>query len=123
MPTDVIALAVPDEGYLRYRARREAEAEALRPPGRTEAEVAALRAAPEYAELRAAYGRAAGGELDEARLLDAVDRLLGMVCGWCGERTRNNTQGHYWARCRVTGTLREPHFCCPDDCALGDVTA
>lgn len=41
-----------------------------------------------------------------------------MVCGRCGHHTGNNTQGHYWGRCNVTGTLRGFHFCCPDDCEL-----
>jgi hypothetical protein len=159
----VSALAVPDEGYPRYRARREAESRTLEEPEawplrggpglteeeraalraelgsdpekyrrlregrwleRTEAEAAELRAAPEYAELRAAYG-APDGELDEARLLDAVDRSLGMTCGRCGRRTGNRTQGHHWAYCRVTGTVRDHHFCCPGACALeaGTVTA
>lgn len=82
-------------------------------PDRAEERAAALRAEPEYAELRAAYP-----DLDEDRLLRWVDRLLGLTCGRCARRTRNNTQGHYWAWCRVTRTEREHHFCCPDDCAL-----
>lgn len=36
------------------------------------------------------------------------------VCGRCHHHTANSTQGHYWQRCKVTGTLREFHFCCPD---------
>ena len=41
-----------------------------------------------------------------------------LTCGRCGQHTNNNTQGHYWAYCRVTKTCREFHFCCPDDCQL-----
>lgn len=42
----------------------------------------------------------------------------GMTCGRCDRPTGNYTQGHYWAFCKVTKTIREFHFCCPGDCAL-----
>ncbi len=41
-----------------------------------------------------------------------------MVCSRCKHHTGNSTQGHYWARCAVTKTMREFHFCCPDACEL-----
>jgi hypothetical protein len=41
-----------------------------------------------------------------------------MECGRCGRHTGNSTQGHFWAQCRVTETLRDFHFCCPGACEL-----
>jgi hypothetical protein len=41
-----------------------------------------------------------------------------IVCGRCGKHTGNTSQGHYWAFCEVTKTMRESHHCCPDNCAL-----
>lgn len=41
-----------------------------------------------------------------------------LICARCGHHTGNATQGHHWGHCKVTGTVREPHFCCPDDCEL-----
>ena len=41
-----------------------------------------------------------------------------VVCGRCGRHAGNSHQGHHWRHCRVTGTMRDPHFCCPDDCEL-----
>jgi hypothetical protein len=41
-----------------------------------------------------------------------------LVCGRCGHHTGDNNQGHWWAWCTVTRTLREHHFCCPGDCEL-----
>ena len=49
---------------------------------------------------------------------DPVDRSPGMTCGRCERATGNNHQGHYWSHCKVTGTLRGFHFCCPGDCEL-----
>lgn len=43
---------------------------------------------------------------------------LGMLCAKCEKHTGNNNQGHYWGWCKVTGTVREMHFCCPGACAL-----
>lgn len=37
-----------------------------------------------------------------------------MTCGRCGHHCTNTHQGHYSGYCRVTGTFREPHFCCSD---------
>lgn len=37
-------------------------------------------------------------------------------CGRCGGCT--SYQGHHWSHCKVTGTVREFHMCCPDDCEL-----
>ncbi len=42
-----------------------------------------------------------------------------VVCARCGHHTGNSHQGRYWAWCRVTGTRRELHLCCPGDCDLG----
>lgn len=41
-----------------------------------------------------------------------------IICARCGQHTGNNNQGHYWSSCKVTKTVREFHFCCPDDCQL-----
>lgn len=41
-----------------------------------------------------------------------------MVCGRCGHHTGNTSQGHYWAFCKVTGTGRDFHFCCDNNCEL-----
>ena len=51
---------------------------------------------------------------------------LGMLCARCERHTGNNHQGHYWGLCKVwlaqgrphNEAIREPHFCCPDDCEL-----
>lgn len=62
----------------------------------------------------------------KATLDGIIDRSLGMACARCRNRTGNNTQGHYWSYCaRVRGTRfldgkKQFHFCCPDDCELGD---
>lgn len=54
----------------------------------------------------------------ETVLREIKARMDGMECGRCHKPTGNNSQGHYWAFCKVTRTIREHHFCCPDDCAL-----
>lgn len=41
-----------------------------------------------------------------------------LVCGRCGHHTGNTSQGHYWRFCSVTKSMRDFHFCCPDDCSL-----
>jgi len=41
-----------------------------------------------------------------------------VVCSRCNHHTGNNHQGHYWRKCKVTGTMRVFHFCCPGDCEL-----
>ncbi len=46
-----------------------------------------------------------------------------MICGRCGHHTGNSHQGHYWAFCVVTGTMRDFHFCCPGNCELKATTA
>lgn len=38
-----------------------------------------------------------------------------MVCAHCGHHTGNSHQGHFWAYCRVTASIRDFHFCCPDE--------
>lgn len=43
-----------------------------------------------------------------------------VVCARCGHHTGNSHQGHFWAFCKVTRSIREPHFCCPGDCELGE---
>ena len=45
-----------------------------------------------------------------------------LVCGRCNRHTGNSTQGHYWAYCKATRSLRDFHFCCPDDCELESVS-
>jgi len=37
-----------------------------------------------------------------------------VVCPRCRHHTGNAHQGHHWGFCKVTGTVREGHFCCPD---------
>lgn len=44
-------------------------------------------------------------------------------CSWCSrcdKATGNNTQGHYWSYCKVSKTFETLHFCCPDNCELGE---
>ncbi len=41
-----------------------------------------------------------------------------LICARCGQHTGNNTQGHCWRLCQVTGTFRDIHMCCPGDCEL-----
>jgi len=41
-----------------------------------------------------------------------------IICARCEERTNNRTQGHYWAYCKVTRTIRDFHMCCPNNCEL-----
>jgi len=53
--------------------------------------------------------------------LEMVCRCI--VCARCNKHTGNATQGHHWGWCKVTGTFREGHFCCPDDCELEAVAA
>lgn len=43
-----------------------------------------------------------------------------LICARCGKHTGNRTQGHFWSYCKVTGEMRDFHFCCPDDCELED---
>lgn len=53
-----------------------------------------------------------------------------VVCGRCGKHTGNSHQGHYWSMCKVwlkqgrglNESMRDFHFCCPDDCELEAVT-
>jgi hypothetical protein len=45
-------------------------------------------------------------------VLDGRCRCL--VCGRCGHHTGNASQGHYWAWCKVTHSIRKHHFCCQD---------
>lgn len=44
--------------------------------------------------------------------------VQGMLCARCEQQTNNRSQGHYWAWCKVTRSVREFHFCCPGDCEL-----
>lgn len=53
---------------------------------------------------------------------DLVYRCRCLVCARCGHHTGNTSQGHYWALCSVTRTVREFHFCCPGDCELEATT-
>jgi hypothetical protein len=45
-------------------------------------------------------------------VLDGHCRCL--ACGRCGHHSASAHQGHHSGSCMVTGTMREPHFCCPD---------
>ena len=38
-----------------------------------------------------------------------------VVCPRCGHHTGNSHQGHHWGMCKVTGTVRVPHFCCGNE--------
>jgi hypothetical protein len=70
--------------------------------------------APDWAEMD-------GGRFGKARYCRRCGYVQNCRCSWCGrcnKVTGNNTQGHYWAYCKVTGTNRDFHFCCPDDCQL-----
>lgn len=51
---------------------------------------------------------------------EAIGARRVMFCGRCGHATNNQSQGHWWAICRVTGTVRAMHYCCPDACELED---
>lgn len=53
---------------------------------------------------------------------EGVIRCRCLVCSRCKRHTGNNNQGHYWAHCSATGTVREFHFCCPGDCQLETVS-
>jgi hypothetical protein len=46
------------------------------------------------------------------------DQCRCLVCSRCHRHTGNTTQGHYWGFCKVTGTVRQTHFCCPGSCQL-----
>lgn len=41
-----------------------------------------------------------------------------IICSRCDHHTGNGHQGHFWGYCKVTGTVRQMHFCCPGDCEL-----
>lgn len=45
---------------------------------------------------------------------DGTVRCRCVVCARCHHHTGNSNQGHYWGFCKVTGTVRDGHFCCPD---------
>lgn len=63
------------------------------------------------------------GSVCDAEGASYVDgRCRCTVCPRCGHHTGNAHQGHYWAHCKVTGTSREFHFCCPLEpgCELED---
>ena len=64
--------------------------------------------------------RAAGCDADFPSVYFAHDGYTCrcMVCSRCEHHTGNSTQGHYWAYCKVTGTRRDFHFCCPGNCEL-----
>jgi hypothetical protein len=47
------------------------------------------------------------------------DRCRCIVCPRCYKHTGNAHQGHFWALCKLTKTLREFHLCCPGNCELG----
>lgn len=58
------------------------------------------------------------GDLKYCRRCGYAESCRCMWCGRCNKVTGNTTQGHFWAFCKVTGTMRDFHFCCPDNCAL-----
>jgi len=53
---------------------------------------------------------------DPPSMVDGHCRCI--VCSRCKHHTGNSSQGHYWSWCNVTKTVREFHFCCPDNCEL-----
>ncbi len=62
------------------------------------------------------YGACDAPDLATATYLDGSCRCL--VCARCGHHTGNSTQGHFLSFCKVTRTMRSPHFCCVSDCEL-----
>lgn len=40
------------------------------------------------------------------------------VCGECDQHTGTTSHGHYSSYCKVTRSMRDPHFCCPGKCEL-----
>lgn len=58
------------------------------------------------------------GSLPYCKDCGYLNRCRCSWCGRCGQLTGNTNQGHYWKHCKVTGSLREFHFCCPDCCEL-----
>lgn len=47
-------------------------------------------------------------------MIDGKVRCRCVVCPRCRHHTGNSHQGHYWGFCKVTGTIRQAHLCCPD---------
>ena len=48
-------------------------------------------------------------------LSDGVTVCRCVVCPRCGHHTGNSHQGHNWGFCKVTRTVRVPHFCCGNE--------
>jgi hypothetical protein len=95
--------------------------------GYTRRQLEELRASEPYTQflrMRArGYGAGVGlTRRDYREALEYADRVLGMVCSRCNQRTGDNTQGHFWSLCKVTGEVQEHHFCCPGDCELATPT-
>lgn len=59
-------------------------------------------------------------DAENASYVDGHCRCI--VCPRCHHHTGNSHQGHYWKFCKVTGGMREFHFCCPLEpgCELED---
>lgn len=74
---------------------------------------ASMRAVPP-----APSGNPPGCDSDKPASWDGAGGCRCMKCHRCDRHTGNSTQGHYWAHCRVTGTTRDFHHCCPGACEL-----
>jgi hypothetical protein len=64
-----------------------------------------------------------GGECDADHpsvysMPDGTTQCRCVVCPRCHHHTGNSHQGHHWAFCSATKTMRDPHFCCPGNCEL-----
>ena len=66
------------------------------------------------------FGGTSECDATDASYVDGHCRCI--VCARCGHHTGNAHQGHYWAYCSATKTLRDFHLCCPDDCELEATT-
>ncbi len=49
---------------------------------------------------------------------NAVYTCRCVVCARCDHHTGNSHQGHFWKMCKVTKSMRDFHFCCPNNCEL-----
>lgn len=54
----------------------------------------------------------AGAGASILHLPDGSTACRCIVCPRCGHHTGNSHQGHHWGMCKVTRTVRVPHFCC-----------
>jgi hypothetical protein len=57
----------------------------------------------------------AGGLASTYQDADGATVCRCVVCPRCGHHTGNSHQGHNWGFCKVTRTVRVPHFCCGNE--------